>query len=218
MLREDHKRRLKEEFNKRLENPVKLIVFTQEVECPFCAQTRSLIEELASLSDKIIVEVYDFVKDSEKAKFYMVDKVPAVAVMGARDYGLRFYGLPYGYEFQTLLEALFYASTGRTDLSEESKRRLKALRTPVRIQVFVTLTCPYCPQVAGLAYKLAVESELIRAEVVDVGEFPHLAYRYAVMGVPKTVINDRVEFVGAVPEKLFIEYVMLATGSPEYLL
>jgi glutaredoxin-like protein len=218
MLREDHKRRLKEEFNKRLENPVKLIVFTQEVECPFCAQTRSLIEELASLSDKIIVEVYDFVKDSEKAKFYMVDKVPAVAVMGARDYGLRFYGLPYGYEFQTLLEALFYASTGRTDLSEESKRRLKALRTPIRIQVFVTLTCPYCPQVAGLAYKLAVESELIRAEVVDVGEFPHLAYRYAVMGVPKTVINDRVEFVGAVPEKLFIEYVMLATGSPEYLL
>jgi glutaredoxin-like protein len=218
MLREDHNRRLKEEFNKRLENPVKLIVFTQEVECPFCAQTRSLIEELASLSDKIIVEVYEFVKDSEKAKFYMIDKVPAVAVVGSRDYGLRFYGLPYGYEFQTLLEAIFYASTGRTDLSEESKRRLKALRTPVRIQVFVTLTCPYCPQVAGLAYKLAVESELIRAEVVDVGEFPHLAYRYAVMGVPKTVINDRVEFVGAVPEKLFIEYVMLTTGSPEYLL
>jgi len=217
MLREDHKRRLKEEFNKRLENPVKLIVFTQEVECPLCAQTRSLIEELASLSDKIIVEVYDFIKDSEKAKFYMVDKVPTVAIVGARDYGLRFYGLPYGYEFQTLLEALFYASTGRTDLSEESRRIVKALKTPVRIQVFVTLTCPYCPQVASLAYKLAVESEMIRAEVVDVSEFPHLAYKYAVMGVPKTVINDKVEFVGVVPEKLFIEYVMLATGSPGYI-
>jgi glutaredoxin-like protein len=217
MLREDHKRRLREEFNKKLENPVKLVVFTQEVECPFCAQTRSLIEELASLSDKIIVEVYDFVKDSEKAKFYMIDKVPAVAVVGSRDYGLRFYGLPYGYEFQTLLEAIFYASTGRTDLSEESRRRLKALKTPVRIQVFVTLTCPYCPQVASLAYKLAVESDMVRAEVVDISEFPHLAYRYAVMGVPKTVINDKVEFVGAVPEKLFIEYVMLATGSPGYI-
>jgi len=217
MLREDHKRRLREEFNKKLENPVKLVVFTQEVECPFCAQTRSLIEELASLSDKIIVEVYDFVKDSEKAKFYMIDKVPAVAVVGSRDYGLRFYGLPYGYEFQTLLEAIFYASTGRTDLSEESRRRLKALKTPVRIQVFVTLTCPYCPQVASLAYKLAVESDMVRAEVVDISEFPHLAYRYAVMGVPKTVINDKVEFVGAVPEKLFIEYVMLAIGSPGYI-
>ena len=176
MLREDHKRRLREEFNKKLESPVKLVVFTQEVECPLYAQTRSLIEELASLSDKIIVEVYDFVKDSEKAKFYMVDKVPAVAVVGARDYGLRFYGLPYGYEFQTLLDALFYASTGRTDLSEESRKRVKALKTPVRIQVFVTLTCPYCPQVASLAYKLAVESEMIRTEVVDVSKFPHLAY------------------------------------------
>jgi alkyl hydroperoxide reductase subunit AhpF len=115
------------------------------------------------------------------------------------------------------LEAIFYASTGRTDLSEESRRRLKALKTPVRIQVFVTLTCPYCPQVASLAYKLAVESDMVRAEVVDISEFPHLAYRYAVMGVPKTVINDKVEFVGAVPEKLFIEYVMLATGSPGYI-
>lgn len=218
MIREDYRRRLSEEFKKKLEKPLKLIVFTQEVECPFCTQTRSLIEELASLSDKITVELYDFVKDSDKAQAYAVDKVPAVAIVGEKDYGLRFYGLPHGYELQTLLEALFYASTGRTNLSEESRRRLKTLKTPVHIQVFVTLTCPYCPSVASLAYKLAVESDMVKAEVVDVSEFPHLAYRYAVMGVPKTVINDKVEFVGAVPEKLFIEYVILATGSPEYIL
>lgn len=218
MIREDHRRRLTEEFKKRLENPVKLIVFTQEVECPFCTQTRSLIEELAPLSDRITVEVYDFVKDSEKAKTYAVDKVPAVVIVGEKDYGLRFYGLPYGYEFQTLLEALFYASTGRTNLSEESRKKLKTLKTPVHIQVFVTLTCPYCPSVASLAYNCAVESDMVKAEVVDVSEFPHIAYRYSVMGVPKTVINDKVEFVGAVPEKLFIEYVMLATGGPGYIL
>ncbi len=218
MLREDHKRRLSEEFKKKLKKPVKLVVFTQEVECPFCAQTRSLIEELASLSNNITVEVYDFVKDSEKAKAYAIDKVPAVAIVGEKDYGLRFYGLPYGYEFQTLLEALFHVSTGETDLSEESKKKLKTLRKPIHIQVFVTLTCPYCPSVASLAYKLAVESDMVKAEVVDISEFPHLAYKYAVMSVPKTVINDKVEFVGAVSEKLFIEYVMLATGSPGYVL
>ncbi|MEM2239476.1 MAG: thioredoxin family protein [Candidatus Bathyarchaeia archaeon] len=218
MIREDHRRRLTEEFKKKLEKPIRLIVFTQEVECPFCAQTRSLIEELGSLSDKITVEVYDFIKDSKKAEEYAVDKVPAVAIVGEKDYGLRFYGLPYGYEFQTLLEALSYVSTGRTNLSEESKRKLKTLKTTVHIQVFVTLTCPYCPSVASLAYRCAVESDMVKAEVVDVSEFPHLAYKYAVMGVPKTIINDKVEFVGAVPEKLFIDYIMLAIGSPGYIL
>lgn len=218
MIREDYKRRLTEEFGRRLEKPVKLIVFTQDVECQFCAQTRSLIEELASLNGRITVEVYDFVRDSEKARAYGVDKVPAVAIVGEKDYGLRFYGLPYGYEFQTLLEGIFYASTGRTNLSEESKRKLKTLKTPVYIQVFVTLTCPYCPSVADLAYECAVESDMVKAEVVDVAEFPHLAYKYAVMGVPKTVINDKIEFVGAVPEKIFVEYVMLAVSSPGYIL
>jgi glutaredoxin-like protein len=194
-----------------MENPVKIIMFTQEVECQFCAQTRQLINELAGLNDKIKVEIYDFVKDSEKAKEYGVDKVPAVVIVGEKDYGIRFYGLPFGYELQTLLEGVINVSRGRTDVSEETRKKLKEIKTPVHIQVFVTLTCPYCPIVAIIAYKFAIENDLIKADVIEASEFPHLAVKYAVMGTPKTVINEKTEFIGALPEDLFLEHVLLAT-------
>lgn len=214
MIPEEHKEHLKEELKEKLEKPVKIVVFTQETECLHCAQTRSLMEELASLNNKITVEIYDFLADSAKVKEYNVDKVPAVAVVGEKDYGIRFYGLPYGYEFQTFLEAIISVSKGRTDLSENVKNKLKIVAVPVHIQVFVTLTCPYCSAAASLAYKFAVENDFIKADVVDVSEFPHLGLKYGVMGVPKTVMNERVEFLGAVPEELLLEHVLLAARQP----
>jgi glutaredoxin-like protein len=169
---------------------------------------------LAALNSKISVEVYDFLADSAKAKEYGVDKVPAVIIVGEKDYGIRFYGLPYGYEFQTLLEAVISVSRGRTALSENVRDKLKIITAPVQIQVFVTLTCPYCSAAAILAYKFAMENDFIRADVVDVSEFPHLGLKYGVMGVPKTVINERVEFIGAVPEEVLLEHVLLAARQP----
>jgi glutaredoxin-like protein len=211
LIPDEHKEHLREELNEKLEKTVKIIMFTQEIECQFCTQTRQLINELAALNDKIKVEVYDFLKDSEKAKEYGVDKVPAIAIVGERDYGLRFYGIPYGYELQTFLEGIINVSRGKTDVSEETRNRLKEIKTPVHIQVFVTLTCPHCPVVAAIAYKFAVESDLIKADIIEASEFPQLAVKYAVMGTPKTVINEKIEFVGAFPEDLFLEHVLLAT-------
>lgn len=210
LIPEEHKEHLKSEFDEKLENPVKIVMFTQEVECQFCAQTRQLLNELASLNSKIGVEVYDLLKDSEKAREYGVDNVPAIAIIGDKDYGVRFYGLPFGYELQTLLEGIINVSKRRTDLSEEIRKRLKEISKPVHIQVFVTLTCPYCPAAASLAHKFAIENDLIRADVIDTSEFPHLGLKYGVMGVPKTVINEKVEFVGVFPEDLFLEHVLLA--------
>jgi len=185
-------------------------MFTQELECQFCHQTRQLVTELAGLNDKILAEVHDFVADADLAKRYGVDKVPAIVVLGQKDYGVRLYGLPYGYEFQTLMSALTAVSQGKTGLSEETKAKLHMITTPVHIQVFVTLTCPHCPVAASTAHKFAVENDLIRADVVDVNEFPFMALKYGVMGVPKTVINEKIEFVGAFPEDLFFEHVLLA--------
>jgi hypothetical protein len=59
-----------------------------------------------------------------------------------------------------------------------------------------------------------MENDFIRADVVDVSEFPHLGLKYGVMGVPKTVINERVEFIGAVPEEVLLEHVLLAARQP----
>jgi len=214
LIPKEQKQKLKEEFEKNLRDEVRILVFTQETECPFCKQARELAEEVGAVSTKIKVEVYDFVKDSDKAKKYQIDKMPAIAVLGKKDYGIRFYGLAYGYEFKPFTESIINVSGGATNLSEETKKKLASIEKPVQIQVFVSLTCPYCPLVTSLAHQFAVESDLVRADMVDVSEFPHLGQKYNIMGVPKTVINEKTEFVGAVSEELFVQQVVVAQRSP----
>ena len=214
LIPKGQKQQLKEEFEKNLRDEVRILVFTQETECPFCKQARELAEEVGAFSNKIKVEVYDFVKDSEKAEEYQIDKVPAIAVLGKKDYGIRFYGLAYGYEFKPFTESIINVSREATNLSEETKKKLASIEKPVQIQVFVSLTCPYCPLVTSLAHQFAMESDFVRADMVDVGEFPHLGQKYNIMGVPKTVINEKTEFVGAVSEELFVQQVVVAQRSP----
>lgn len=216
LIPEEHKPHLKEELQQNMKDEVRVIVFTQEIECEFCKETRQLAQEVGSLMpEKIKVEVYDFAKDADKAKELNVDKVPAIAILGKRDYGIRYYGIPYGYEFNTFVDTIMNVSKGATNLSEDTKKKLASVEKLVHIQVFVTLTCPYCPVAAGLADKFAIESDKVRADVVEVGEFPHLAQKYSVMGVPKIVINERTEIVGAVPEAQFVEHVLQAQRMPD---
>lgn len=209
LIPDDKKELLVNDFKEKLEKPVKILMFTQEVECRFCSDTRQLVQELAALNDKITVEVYNFIADAVKAKEYGVDKIPALVIIGEKDYGVRIYGIPCGYELQTLVNSITNVSKGKTDLSERTKSILSEIKSPVHIQVFVGLTCPHCPAAATIAHKLAIESDLIRADVIDVGEFPHLVQKYAVIGVPKVVINNKIEFVGAFSEDLFAEHVLL---------
>jgi glutaredoxin-like protein len=211
LLPDDKKELLKNDFNMKLVDPVKIVAFTQEVECQYCSQTRKLAQEIGTISDKVTTEVYDFMADATKVKEYGIERVPAIAVIGKKDYGVRIYGIPYGYELQTLIEAIINVSKGTTDLSNKTKAVLKDVKAPVNIKVFVTLTCPHCPAAAAIAHKLAIECDLIKAEVIESGEFPDLAMKYNVIGVPKIVINEKVEFMGAFSEDLFAEHVLLGT-------
>jgi glutaredoxin-like protein len=209
LIPDDKKELLKNDFKEKLVDPVKIIMFTQEIECRFCSDTRRLVQELATLNDKITVEIYDFVADDAKAKEYGIDKIPALAIIGKKDYGVRIYGIPYGYELQTLIEAIINVSKSKTDLSDNTKNILAEVKSPVHIQVFVTLTCPHCPAAAAVAHKLAVESDMVKADVIESSEFPDLAMKYNVIGVPKIIINEKIEFVGAFNEDLFAEHVLL---------
>ena len=210
LIPEEPKQHLKEAFEAKLKDEVRLVMFTQETECPRCKDARELMQEIAGLSSKIKLEIYDFVEDNGKAKEYKIDKVPAIALIGKKDYGMRYYGVPLGYEFKAFVDSIVNISNGATNLTEETKKKLGSISKPVHIQVFVTLTCRYCPPAAGLAYKLALENELVRTDVVDVNEFPDLGQKYSVMGVPKTVINEQTEFVGSVPEAQFVANVLKA--------
>jgi alkyl hydroperoxide reductase subunit AhpF len=124
-----------------LRDPVKLTVFSQSLEAAdLCAQNEQLVREVAALNDKISVETLNLAIDRERAQAYGVDQVPAIVVEGARDYGLRFYGVPAGYEFSNLIDAIVLASTGEPALSEETTTQLAALASDVDIKVFSTPT------------------------------------------------------------------------------
>jgi glutaredoxin-like protein len=123
-----------------LENPVKLVMFTQTFECQYCAETRQLCEEIADLSEQISVEVYNFETDEEKVEAYGIDKIPAIAVVGEKDYGVRYFGIPSGYEFMSLLDSLKTVSAGEVELMPETLAFLEGLKDPMHIQVFVTPT------------------------------------------------------------------------------
>lgn len=128
------------EWFEELGHPVRLVVFTQETECEYCRETRELVEELADLSELLTAEVRDLVADAEEAQQYGIDKIPAIAVIGAEDYGVRFYGFPGGYEFSSLIEGIVDVSTAAHGLSEETVEAVARLDRPVHMQVFVTPT------------------------------------------------------------------------------
>ena len=219
MLDEKTKEQVREMFRE-LVGPVKLIVFTQDslitipgLECETCKDNRLLMEEVAELSDKITVEIVDFVNDKDKVAEYKIDKIPATVIQGEKDHGIRIYGLPAGYEFPTLLSAIRNVSRADSDLSDESRSKLKTVDKPVHIQVFVTLTCPYCASAASLAHRMAMENDLIKSDVVNAQEFPQLGQRYSVFAVPKTVVNETVQFEGALAEEKFLAKILETQGT-----
>lgn len=207
LLNEDIVRQVKEVFDAQLQHPVQVLFFGRKQNCEQCEETRQLVEEVAAISDKVGLSLYDIEQDAEIARQYNVSMAPGL-VIAARDgeqitdYGVRLAGIPAGYEFSTLIQDILIVSGRDSGLSTATRQALKSLKQPVHLQVFVTPTCPYCPRAVVLAHQMAIESPYVQAEMVEAIEFPELAERHHVSGVPQTTINDgRAHVVGAVPEE-----------------
>lgn len=125
---------------RKLAGPVKLVVFSQTLGSEYCLETERLVREVAECSDRVAVEIYNLYADREQAAAYGVDRVPAVVVEGAKDYGIRFFGIPMGYEFTNLIDGMLVAASGEPRLSPETLERLRGLAQSVHIQVFTTPT------------------------------------------------------------------------------
>jgi alkyl hydroperoxide reductase subunit AhpF len=124
----------------RIGGPVKLTVFASELGGEHNAQTVALIKEVAALSDQLSVTVLNPHIEREQAAAYGVTESPAVVVEGARDYGIRFLGMPGGYEFSNLIDSIIAVSTGEASLTDETKSTLAGLTDDVTIKVFTTPT------------------------------------------------------------------------------
>jgi glutaredoxin-like protein len=200
-----------------LSQPVKLLLGVSD-ECPTCSDTREILGEVASLSEQIAVEIVDLGAADGRAENYVIDRAPGLAVLGggedAGDYGIRYFGIPSGYEFSSLIQDIIMVGSGESGLSESTRTALNDLAEPVHIQVFVTPTCPYCPGAVHLAHQMAFHSSWVRADMVEAIEFPDLAQKFGVMGVPRTVINEQVHVEGAVPEAALLPKVLEGARLP----
>jgi alkyl hydroperoxide reductase subunit AhpF len=131
---------VRKEFE-RIRGPVKLVVFSQElVAGDLCRENEQLVREVAELDERLSVEVLNPAIDRERAEAYGVDQVPAIVVEGARDYGIRFLGIPSGYEFSNLIDSIIVASSGEPALADDTIASLAALTSDVHIKVFSTPT------------------------------------------------------------------------------
>jgi alkyl hydroperoxide reductase subunit AhpF len=128
-----------EELQK-LAGPVKLVVFGSQLGSEYSVENERLVREVAECSDQVAVEAYNLHIDREKAEAYGVERVPATVVEGARDYGIRFYGIPMGYEFTNLIDAMLVAASGEPRLAPETLERVRSIGESVHIQVFATPT------------------------------------------------------------------------------
>lgn len=190
---------IKEQF-RGLQDDVQLVYFSQKVECQYCNETGLLLRELADLSEKIELIEYNFQVNKDQADELGVTMVPGMVIRKKEEeYGIKFYGIPSGYEFASLLHSIIMVSNGKHEIKDGALERISKIDKPVHIQVFVTPTCPYCPAAVVNAHKLAYISENIKADMIEASEFPDLSMKFGVSGVPKTIINNEQSFTGAYP-------------------
>lgn len=191
-----------------IEQPVQVLLFTSNETCDYCNETKQLLEEVVALNHKIELSVHDIDQEPEIASRYRVTNTPGIVIAAkdqqvVKNLGIQFSGIPSGHEFSTLINDILLVSRRDSGLDTKTREYLKNLDKPLHLQVFVTPTCPYCPRAVLLAHQMAMENpNMILAEGVEATEFPELANRFNVRGVPQTVINAGVGMVvGAVPEQ-----------------
>ena len=201
-----------------LRHDVKLLFFTQTIGGPETAAiTRSVLDEIVPLNERIALEEVNFVLERDRVEQYGITHIPAIALLrDGVDTRLRFFGAPAGYEFMSLVEAVALAGGDDSGLSESSKKLItEHASAPIDIKVFVTPTCPHCPRAVTLAHRMAVENPQIQATCVEATEFMDLSRQYHVTGVPKTIVNGTIEILGAVPEDDFVRAVLERPSGPD---
>lgn len=208
-----------------LEKDVEAVLFTDsstliapgKEPCLYCKETKQLMEELTALSDKLHLVVYDLStpEGQRQAQAMRVEAAPTLILRekGLDRVNLRYRGIPAGYEFASLLEDIEMIGRDGHGLPEETVEFLQGLPEEVVLQVFVTPTCPYCPQAVRTAHRFAYASDKVFGEMVEANEFPALSEKYHIHGVPDTIVNHgKARVLGSQPVAAFLQAIREAVG------
>ncbi len=206
ILDEGTKQQVKEILSKMKED-VNIVYVDKD--SPLNAQIKELLSELVGLNEHL--KLTQYTQDDKEAKVLGLEDAPAVLLMNKNIKGkIVYYGIPSGYEFANLLDTIVRASNNDPGLTEKSKAFLDSLDSPIKMNVFVTPTCPHCPTSASIAFRYAMYSDKVTGQVIEASEFPEWSNKFKVMGVPKTVINDKGSYVGGYPEDMAVDQIKQA--------
>ena len=186
---------------------VKVLYFTSKTDCNSCSEGLRFVEQLAEISNKLIMVVHDVHDEPELAKSCGVDKVPAYVLLAesGRDYGIRFFGIPRGDALESFTYAIWLIAKAVEIPVDETLEKIMDVNRPVHIEVFTTLQCSLCVTVVQTAHLIAYVNDNIRADMIDTTTFPTLAKKYTVQSVPTIVLNGTVALIGKQTTETFLE-------------
>lgn len=209
LLDEETRNAIKEYLSK-MGNEVELIVIvdSNSKNCMYCNEIKQLFSEINELGiPKLKIKMIEKYDDNVKVSYGVTpDQVPIILIRNQNIKGyIAYRGIPADHEFGLFLETVLETSLGRVHLSEEQIKRVKNIKENVKIDVYVTPSCPYCPAAVASAYMLAMINPNIKAYAVEATEFADESNKYKIRAVPTVVINDgQNKFEGALPIDRFI--------------
>ena len=210
VLSESDKLEIKKLFSG-MDGKVELLLFTSQLGCYSCSKTETLMREIDGLSDKISLKIYDKEKNEQIAAKYNIELVPAVVIVGKENYGIKQYGFPGGREIMPFLEAIKNSSMQKPILSEEISKKIDTMDSPVEVKIFITSTCPYCPDMVRGANYYALAADKVSTVTIMSNEFDEYSKNYKVNSVPTIIFNEKVKREGQMSEEAFVNY--LVTSS-----
>jgi glutaredoxin-like protein len=222
MIPLDHQEYLREVLGESLVDPVKIDFYTQKrltmfvpgrEECEYCEQAQELLEDLCRLHPALRLTVHQFGADPAADRRNGIDRVPATVMRGVLNRPVTIYGYPIAYLFTALVQATMHLSQNRSALEPAVVKKLKRLREPVAVRMFVAPTSEYCGRMLITAFQFAVETKLVKVEAIEAQEFPRLVQYYGIQLVPFTIVNERAAFPGEVDPQTFAEQIVKASTS-----
>ncbi len=208
----DHTREQILSAPRRMNKPVRLVLFTSDTGCPACPDMIELARAIKDRFDRIALETYDLVMDRDKTEQYGVNFAPALVVQGGDGQAVTFYGMIQDILLDDLLSTIIAVSNARVWFPDNVRRALAHLVHDVSIRVFVESDCLKCKPVTETAIGLGLESKLISASIVVASDFPELVKRYHVSELPKTIFGENLHMDGHVTEDVFLEMIFQAEG------
>ncbi|MFA7376012.1 MAG: thioredoxin family protein [Acholeplasmataceae bacterium] len=187
-------------------NPISILLFVDKA-CDTCKETKQLLEETAELSDKITLKTLELADAADELSAYDIKRAPSFVFLDHNgDYrGVKFNGIPAGHEINSFISAILEMSGVEFQFSDDIINRIKSIKEPVDIKVFVTLSCPHCPGAVQTAHRMAMLNSNVKAEMIEAQTFYDLSEKYNVSGVPKIIINETLELVGNQPIEAFLD-------------